>query len=148
MSSAPAYPISGRSMQSITKKTILGIRLAVLALVGYWLLIFVLTHLPAESLKPPKVNDKLAHFLAYGGLGMLMCYVTTSDRVIKRFGSIAAIGMTYAALDEYTQSFVEGRYSDPYDFLADAAGLCTAILVYATLRGVFSLWKKSRTALT
>ncbi|MFG0260869.1 MAG: VanZ family protein [Novipirellula sp. JB048] len=124
-------------MRPITKKTILGIRLAVLVLAGYWLLIFVLTHLPASSLRMPKVNDKLMHFLAYGGLGTLMCYVTTSDRVCKRFGSIAAIGLAYAAMDEYTQGFVAGRHADPWDFVADAAGLGSAILIYATVRGVY-----------
>ena len=99
MSSAPAYPITGTPMQSITKKTILGIRLAMFALAGYWLVIFVLTHVPSSMIKAPKISDKLMHFLAFGGLGMLMCYVTTSERLVRRFSIIAIIGMSYAAID-------------------------------------------------
>ncbi|WP_442510983.1 VanZ family protein [Novipirellula sp. SH528] len=146
MSSAPAYPITGTPMQSITKKTILGIRLAMFALAGYWLVIFVLTHVPSSMIKAPKISDKLMHFLAFGGLGMLMCYVTTSDRLVRRFSIIAIIGMSYAAIDEYTQGFVRGRSPDPMDFVADTAGILAAIAVYAFLRGIYYLWK-SRAAL-
>ncbi|GAA4457554.1 VanZ family protein [Novipirellula rosea] len=146
MSSAPAYPNMGTSMQSITKKTILGFRLAIFALAGYWLLIFVLTHIPSAMIKPPKISDKLMHFTAFGGLGMLMCYVTTSDRLVRRFSMIAIIGMSYAAIDEYTQGFVRGRSPDPMDFVADTAGILTAIAAYATFRAIYYLWK-SRAAL-
>ena len=146
MSSAPAYPITGTSMQSITKKTILGIRLAMFALAGYWLVIFLLTHVPSSMIKPPKISDKLMHFLAFGGLGMLMCYVTTSDRLVRRFSIIAIIGMSYAAIDEYTQGFVRGRSPDVMDFVADTAGILAAIAVYSFLRAIYYLWK-SRAAL-
>jgi len=37
--------------------------------------------------------------------------------------AIFIIGSLYAASDEYHQSFVEGRFSEVSDFLADSAGV-------------------------
>ncbi len=128
-------------MQSLTKKTILGLRLAFFALAGYWLLIFVLTHLPAKSLVTPDISDKLMHFLAYGGLGTMLCYSTSSKNVMKRFAMIAGVGILYAAVDEWTQGFVPGRYSDKWDFVADSVGILTAIGAYITVRFFVMRWK-------
>lgn len=134
VSTSSAYPIQSSAMRPVTKITILGIRLGVVVLACYWLTLFVGTHLPAVADFSPKVNDKFKHFGAFFMLGTLMCYVTTSTNLLSRFGCIALVGMAYAAIDEFTQSFVPGRYADPYDFVADSAGLISAIAVYALLR--------------
>ncbi len=129
-------------MRPVTKISILGVRLAVLALIGYWILIFAGTHTPSFAQVSPDVNDKVKHFAAFFGLATLLCYVTTSDRYVRRFGGIAAVAMTYAAIDEWTQSFVPNRVADPSDFLADTAGIWSAILFYVSVKWLAGKWKR------
>ncbi len=122
-------------MQPVTKITIFGFRLAVVALAAFWLLIFVGTHLPAAMLEgTPPVNDKIKHFAAFFFLGTLMCYVTTSPRWFRRFFTIGLVGMAYGAIDELTQGFVPGRDPSFFDFLADTAGVWAAIGLYLIAR--------------
>ena len=121
-------------MRPITKITILGVRLAVIALIGYWLLIFVGTHVPRLPDIAHNVGDKPMHFVAFFGLGAILCYVTNSRHLVQRFAAIGLIGMTYAALDELTQNLVSGRVADIMDFAADSAGIWSAIACYAIAR--------------
>lgn len=121
-------------MRPVTKIKIFGFRMAVVVLAAYWLAIFVGTHLPAVLDISPSVNDKFKHFSAFFVLGGLLCYVTNSRQWIRRFLTIGLVGMAYAAIDELTQSLVPGRYSDPYDFLADSLGLWSAIGIYVTAK--------------
>ncbi|WP_419194840.1 VanZ family protein [Novipirellula herctigrandis] len=144
MSTIPAYPIRETTMQSITKKTIWGFRLAIIVLAVYWLGMFIGTHLPSSVVRHgPRVNDKLMHVCCFAGLGWLLCYVTTSDRLLTRFSMIAVIGLFYAGLDEWSQGFVRGRSTDMMDFVADAVGLFSAIAVYAVCRMLYYRWKRS-----
>jgi VanZ family protein len=128
-------------MRPITKITILGVRLGVIALLAYWLLIFVGTHLPRVPDIVPGLGDKSKHFVAFFGLGLLLCYVTNSRDLVKRFGTIGLIGMSYAALDELTQNFVVGRQPDLMDFIADTIGLWCAIGGYAFARIFVERWR-------
>jgi VanZ family protein len=137
MSVNSSYPIRAAAMQPVTKITRVGLRFGVVALTLYWLAIFVGTHLPAGSSISPRGNDKVMHFSAYFLLGLLLCYVTTSERLWQRFGLIAAGAMAYAAMDEATQALVPGRYPDPLDFAADSAGVLSAIGVYLLARYLF-----------
>ncbi|MCP4892166.1 MAG: VanZ family protein [Planctomycetaceae bacterium] len=121
-------------MRPVTKITIFGVRLGVVALAAYWLIIFTGTHLPGGSQLGPPGNDKTQHFTAYFLLGTMLCYVTTSPRYLPRFLIIGIAGMTYAAIDELTQSFIPGRYPDFSDFVADSIGLWSAIAIYASAR--------------
>jgi VanZ family protein len=121
-------------VRPVTNLTIFGFRLAVVVLVAYWLALFTGTHLPAVMDFSPEVNDKIKHFGAFFVLGFLMCYVTNSPLRLKRFLTIAAIGMTYAAIDEMTQYFIPGRYPDRMDFVADSIGLWSAIVFYVIAR--------------
>lgn len=123
-------------MRPVTKITVFGRRLAVIVLAAYWLVIFAGTHMPSTGAGTPRVNDTVKHFTAYFLLGALMCYVTTSNQYVRRFGAIALVGMAYGAIDEFTQRFVPGRSPDPMDFLADTAGLTSAIMIYVALRSV------------
>jgi VanZ family protein len=76
-----------------------------------------------------KVNDKLAHFCAYGLLASL---------VLRAFGgggwrgAVAAvlIASAYGASDEWHQSFVPGRNSELADWVADTAGAALAVALY------------------
>ena len=135
----PAYPTENGEMRPVTKITIFGFRLAIVVLVLYWLAIFVGTHLPNVGLAIDRVllvNDKVMHFTAFFFLGSLLCYVTNSSRWFRRFTLIGFAGMAYAATDEITQNFVPGRYPDVMDFVADAAGLWSAILLYVAAKHV------------
>ncbi len=131
----PAYPIESTKMRPVTKISIFGLRLAIIVLAAYWLMMFVGTHLPAfADFSPRSINDKTKHFAAFFVLGGLMCYVTNSSRWLYRFTAIGFAGMAYAAVDEATQHFVPGRHPDPMDFVADAAGLWTAIAIYVAAK--------------
>lgn len=121
-------------MRPVTNLKIFGFRLAVVVLAAFWLALFMGTHLPAAVDFSPEVNDKVKHFGAFFVLGFLMCYVTNSPLKLKRFLAIAAIGMTYAAIDETTQHFIPGRYPDRMDFVADSIGLWAAIIFYVIAR--------------
>ena len=126
-------------MRPVTKITIFGVRLGVVALGIYWLMIFVGTHLPGDAQFSAPGNDKVQHFTAFFLLGILFCYATTSPRWLLRFATIGFAGMAYAAVDELTQYFVSGRYPDVRDFVADSIGLWSAITVYVTARFIFHL---------
>lgn len=144
MSVHTAIPNESPSMRPVTKITILGVRLAVIALIAYWLLIFVGTHLPHARDFAPDVGDKSKHFTAFFGLGVLLCYVTNSRHLVLRFAIIAAIGITYAAVDELTQNLVRGRVADVWDFVADVAGLLSAIALYSFARLFVERWRQQK----
>lgn len=141
---SPAYPIESPEMRPVTKIKILGLRLAVVVLAAYWLLIFVGTHHPSTlDPSPSLINDKVKHFGAFFMLGTLLCYVTTSSRWFRRFVTIGIAGMAYAAVDEWSQRFVPGRYPDVMDFVADTAGLWTAIGIYVAAKYGYELSRRS-----
>ena len=124
-------------MRPVTRLNLFGIRLAILVLAIYWAAIFTGTHLPDVLDFSPKMHDKSKHFLAFFGLATLLCYVTNSQNVIKRFGTIAIACLIYAAVDEVTQAWVPGRVPDFQDFVADAIGVGLAIGGYASLKWVY-----------
>lgn len=107
-------------------KTTLSMRfLVVLGMaLGYWGLIFVLTHIP----NPPQVNihwfDKVEHAAAYGGLSLLLSAVVL--RMTRSMAKTAAIVLSlvagYAAIDELTQMLVPNRSADWRDWIADVVG--------------------------
>jgi VanZ family protein len=71
-----------------------------------------------------------------------LCYVTNSPRWLKRFAIIGLVGMAYAAIDEITQNFIPGRYPDILDFVADAAGLWTAITIYVGAKCIHLVFRQ------
>ncbi len=134
----PAYPIGTAEMRPVTKITVFGFRLGLVALACYWIAIFVGTHLPASVIMVgAATNDKVKHFTAYFLLGLLLCYVTNSQKWTYRFLAIGVAGMAYAAIDEFTQQFVPGRFADVNDFIADALGLWLAISLYVLAKWVY-----------
>ena len=70
------------------------------------------------------IGRKLVHAVTYGTLFLLWW---------RALGwpanplAAAAITLLYAASDEYHQSFVAGRESDPVDFLVDCCGIAAAV---------------------
>jgi VanZ family protein len=102
------------------------------ALVVYWLTIFAATHAPSDFPGLPSDGwDKLVHFSAFAVLGALVALAWPA--VSKRFGKKQLLSAwiaiaVYAALDEWTQSFV-GRDASVFDWLADAAGAAVGLAI-------------------
>jgi VanZ family protein len=102
---------------------------------AYWVALFTLTHLPRVPAVGQRVQDKLAHFLAYGVLaGVLYLAMWASSSAWKRTSFfVLAVTLLYGAMDEVTQPLV-GRSCELYDWLADAAGAIVVVGIFASIR--------------
>jgi len=85
------------------------------------------------------ITRKLAHFSEYAILGFLAARafrMSPRTAVRRRWFLISLILIvTYAALDEYHQSFVPTRTPSMWDSLIDMAGGLTALLVVHRRKG-------------
>lgn len=102
----------------------------------YFLALFVGTHLPPGQIGPPGISDKLAHFMGYAGLAVLVLAVwelSTGRLEARHFFAVWLAGTVYGALDEWTQIPV-GRTCDMNDWAADVIGIVIGIVVYQLLR--------------
>jgi VanZ family protein len=97
--------------------------LAPLALMGA---IFYLSAQPSVGPDLPAWTRIAAHFTEYFVLASLWIWALGPGLGRRALPVAAAISLLYAVSDEYHQSFVEGRESDPLDVLADAAGIAAA----------------------
>lgn len=69
------------------------------------------------------VVSSVAHFCEYGVFGILLANALHCHTTLKRACLIAvACASLYGATDEFHQLFVEGRMSDPVDWLVDTMG--------------------------
>lgn len=105
--------------------------------VGWWLVIFTLTHVPIPAaLEETPVSDKWIHVLLYGLLGFLLPYWDGwwTPLTWRRGLTLFALLAVYAVIDELLQIPV-GRTADWLDGRADliggAAGLTAAAIVRA-----------------
>ena len=93
-----------------------------------------LSHQP--SLEPPfqlfPHQDKVFHFLEFAGLGLAL-QVNRDLKAFSRAGYRLLAGLGWAVLDEVHQHFVPGRFCDPADLLADAAGLLASLARFGYL---------------
>lgn len=120
------------------RATISGIRMAIVALVFYWVLLFIGTHLPADRIFIPlRLSDKVLHAIAFAGLSFLIAWaVPTNDAKLHQNTLVAAlIAVVYAALDELLQIPV-GRTADWLDFAADCVGVCIGLGSYTFVRAL------------
>jgi VanZ family protein len=69
--------------------------------------------------------DKVAHFGAYAVLGVLLAHGQRESAIAPSWA--LALGLAYAATDEWHQSFVPGRSADPADWVADALGVAAGL---------------------
>ena len=95
--------------------------------IGYMLLITLLSHLPQEDLPKSDLEgmDYFFHFAEYSILGFLLFRSITSDELLTFhpfYGSLL-IGISFAILDEFHQSFVPGRHMSSTDVLFDSLGI-------------------------
>ena len=108
------------------------------ALAAYWLVLFVATHVPNRLPQLPGAgSDKLAHLSAFALLAVILAvtWQLAAGHLTARHLFVAWIVIAlYAALDEWTQSFV-GRSTSFWDWVADASGALAALVLFAWLRG-------------
>lgn len=100
----------------------------------YWIAIAVATHIPADQLPKTPTGDKTAHFVAYAVLALLLQLSFYAGK--HRNGtSVLTLGIciVYAAIDEWTQQFVN-RYTDIEDFYADVAGAACTVVALSIIR--------------
>lgn len=85
---------------------------------------------PAQWL-PPLPNDKLLHFLAYGGLAVIAGHIATTLTGYVYF----LIALLIAGfVIEILQNFVPGRKFCKRDMAANTAGILVAALLYFLTR--------------
>lgn len=108
-----------------------------MALVAYCGLIFWLSNQQTLPMPPLfEFQDKVMHFGAYFAMAAF------SWRAIRHHGltgnklALAAwlFCCVYGLSDEWHQSFVPGRSSSGWDWLADSLGAATAVVALLTLR--------------
>ena len=95
--------------------------------IGYMLLITLLSHVPQEDLPKSDLDsiDYPFHFAGYSILGFLLFRSITSDELLTfhPFYGTLLIGISFAILDEFHQSFVPGRHMSSTDVLFDSLGI-------------------------
>jgi VanZ family protein len=81
--------------------------------------------------------DKVAHFVVYGWLGVLLVRVPALAR-LKPLGvwSAVVIASIYGLTDEFHQSFTPGRGVEVGDWLADTLGALAAVTIYTRWHGL------------
>jgi VanZ family protein len=97
---------------------------------AYWALLFVLTHIPSVDLPDITLIDKICHALAYATLAFAIGSVLTIWQGYQPRLPIWiwTIAVSYGAIDEYTQRFVQNRSCDILDLLADAIGAALGLV--------------------
>ena len=95
----------------------------------YICLITILSHQPADNISDAspdiKNADKLFHFIEFSILGFLIFGSLSMNS--KEFDQILSlsikIGILFSCLDEYHQSFIDGRDSSLADLIFDVFGV-------------------------
>ena len=124
---------------------------AILALLaaGYWLAMFVATHLPIRTtpLGDPYSLDKLEHLTAFAALAALLNAVAAAIgfRSWKVSAAIIFLIGLYALVDESTQ--VSPRSPEVLDWLADILGaILGTALFWLVVRFRAATWPAQRIA--
>lgn len=107
-------------------------------LLVYWIILFIATSIPAQSVPSFGVGDKLEHFSAYCILaGLLHLALSIQDKSLfsKRYAALltVAIIMIYGVLDELHQMLIPGRSAEFLDWAADGIGAICGVLIISFL---------------
>jgi|Deesub1362B_J571_1020462.scaffolds.fasta_scaffold01085_13 VanZ family protein len=102
-------------------------------------LIFYLSSIPDLTLPEWGLDfeDKLIHFLAYFGLGLLAArafHASNGGPLSRKDLILTVVVVTlYGATDEIHQIFVPGRYADVLDWVSDFLGAVAGTYFYTKL---------------
>ncbi len=107
-------------------------------LIGYMAVVFILSSMPDTGDMPQLINvinpfvRKLLHAPVYGFLGPLWVHALRTYGFSERWSILLAfvLASTYAALNEFYQGWVPGRFPLFTDFLLDVAGILFFIWLY------------------
>jgi VanZ family protein len=106
--------------------------LAPLALMG---VIFYLSAQPPTGPDLPEFTRVIAHFTEYALLAALWAWALAPALGRRALAAAGVISLLYAMSDEFHQSFVDDRQSDPFDVLVDALGIAVALsLIHLSVR--------------
>lgn len=88
------------------------------------------THLPRIPRSLAEQSDKLLHFVAYGGLAVLLLGWRASRRVptLQTVVMLWVLIAVYGLFDETTQPLV-GRHCDFWDWIADIIGSAIGLAI-------------------
>ena len=107
------------------------------ALISYWLLLVLATHVPAQGTQlTASLGDKTVHFAAFALLAVLcgLYFVGRKSWKMSQWAVLIAVLVTYAAVDEITQIPVPGRFGDKFDWIADVSGILTGVGLYVLVQ--------------
>ena len=109
-----------------------------LPLIVYWIILFIATSIPAQSVPSFGVSDKVNHFLAYLILALLL-YLTLSFQEKSMFAKrnvallTIVVILLYGVFDELHQMLIPGRSAEFLDWAADAVGAICGVLIISSL---------------
>ncbi len=111
-------------------------------LLGYMAVVFILSSMPDTGDMPQLINvinpfvRKLLHAPVYGFLGPLWVHALRTYGFSERWSILLAfvLASTYAALNEFYQGWVPGRFPLFTDFLLDVAGILFFIWLFRHLK--------------
>jgi VanZ family protein len=112
-------------------------------LAGYWILLFISTHIPLSPVKGlPQHSDKPIHSFAYMVLSYLLMLWLSAGRPEVRGRYLLALAITfgYGILDELLQFPLKSRTPDFFDLFADWIGSLTGVAGFALTRLTFRQW--------
>lgn len=103
-------------------------------LIIYWIILFTATTIPVQRLPSLGFSDKINHFVAYFILAVLLNLALIYQRKSKLLfekAQIAAIliCLFYGTVDELHQMLVPGRFAEVWDWIANALGSVSGVLV-------------------
>jgi uncharacterized protein YfiM (DUF2279 family) len=108
----------------------------ILPVVAYIVLIFIVSSIPIPRVPGSEflLRDKLAHFVEYFILGVLLFRsvrweITESKWAL--FGFLISIAATVGALNEFTQGLIPSRDMSVVDWFADLAGAAAGVGLFS-----------------
>jgi VanZ family protein len=104
-------------------------RVRVLAPLAWMVVIFYFSSQSDPSPGIGNFGHVVAHFTEYFILASLWAWALLPALGLKALAVAGAIAVLYAISDEWHQSFVPRRDSDPVDVLVDSVGAAAAVVV-------------------
>lgn len=132
-------------LKTMVQSTLRGIRIATILLVCYWVVLFVLTHIPQVPMPKIKNSDKFMHLGAFAVLSFLLAWAIPTRVQYPYAHTIWALllAIAYGAFDEFTQIPV-GRTADIWDWVADSSGAVVGVIIYLISRKLLIKYYKFR----